>query len=394
MTHKINLSAEELQEEVTIRLKNVIDPDYYIYDDADEDEDFGVDECDLEVVDSEDSAGWSDVLLTGSLWDMLTSEKEVVRVAIAEAGLALDILVKDPSEEVREAVARQGYGVDELVNDPSFRVRRALVHGGYALDILVKDPNPLVRAAMASCGHEIETLKNDPVSTVRFAALNYERESKAKTSTRFINDDIKVDTHLNASEISKEELKEIVLKAALMNDWVKDNLENWGKDSRQFLRAAVMTVFRTLGDDNIYRLTDDVYAVSEESFGHYYELAENHLLGLRTLENGVSFWGFLTDNNVWNVGDPGTFAVLYHDGKRIRLYTPVCGNDINTYMMTSLGMEAHVICKNDFAAYQKVYDEGLAHEMCDAYLAEYDLVRDTVAHNWDAIKDELERVFR
>lgn len=55
-------------------------------------------------------------------------------------------------------------------------------------------------------------------------------------------------------------------------------------------------------------------------------------------------------------------------------------------------MEAHVIL-TDWAAYQAAFASGFAQEMCDAYLAEYDLTRDTVPHNWAAIKEELERVF-
>ena len=40
-----------------------------------------------------------------------------IRVAVAEQGYGLDILVNDKNANVRAAVARQGYGLDILVKN-------------------------------------------------------------------------------------------------------------------------------------------------------------------------------------------------------------------------------------------------------------------------------------
>lgn len=379
----------DLQKVVTVRLKDAIDPDYDLYD-YDDEEEFGVDGCDMEIVDSK-KAGWQDVLLTGELRNLLDSDKALVRIAIAEAGLALDILINDPCEDVRIAVAKQQYGLNVLINDPHFRVRCALVYLGCGIDILVNDPDSKVRKCVAECGHHIEKLKNDTESIVRYAALNYERAVKAKTSTRFINDDFVAKSNsLRAAKISQEELKSKIMEITVGDSW----FDKMKQDSSEYRIQgwAVRAVFRKANKDNIYRLGDNIHSTQDLcACGH---MPTNHLLGWHTLENGLSFCGFLVDNNVWDVGDTGTFAVVYFDGKQLRSYTPVCGNDINLKYKTSLGSEAHVLYKNDYKKYQEAGSSGEAAEMCDAYLAKYDLTRNTLVHNWDAIKKELETVFK
>ena len=61
--------------------------------------------------------------------DALLLKKDIgdenIRVAVAEQGYGLDVLVNDKDWFVRRAVAEQGYGLDRLVNDESEDVRQA-----------------------------------------------------------------------------------------------------------------------------------------------------------------------------------------------------------------------------------------------------------------------------
>lgn len=75
------------------------------------------------------------------LEQMLHSDDFSYRMAAAECGYGLDILVNDESPYVREEVARQGYGLDVLIHDTNPLVRLAVAKQGYGLDILVNDEN-------------------------------------------------------------------------------------------------------------------------------------------------------------------------------------------------------------------------------------------------------------
>ncbi len=53
---------------------------------------------------------------------MIDDEDWRIRVAVAEQGYGLDVLVHDEDCDVRLAVAQQGYGLDVLVHDQNFYV--------------------------------------------------------------------------------------------------------------------------------------------------------------------------------------------------------------------------------------------------------------------------------
>lgn len=107
-----------------------------------------------------------------------------VRIAVAENGYCLEILINDKSPRVRAAVAKHQYNLDILISDNNWMVRKQLALNGYKLDILIKDRNPYVRAAVASMGYGLDILVDDPDPIVRteVAHQNYDLE-------KLLNDD-------------------------------------------------------------------------------------------------------------------------------------------------------------------------------------------------------------
>jgi len=55
--------------------------------------------------------------------ELVYSSSNTVRAAVANTGLALDILINDRSWKVRRAVAKQRYGLDKLIYDENILVR-------------------------------------------------------------------------------------------------------------------------------------------------------------------------------------------------------------------------------------------------------------------------------
>ena len=104
------------------------------------------------------------------LEQMLKSEDWRVRLAVAEQGYGLDILVNDENWRIRKVIAEQGYRLDILINDNDSDVRMAVAEQGYGLDILINDEDWLVRLIVAEQGHELEKLINDEDLNVRKVA--------------------------------------------------------------------------------------------------------------------------------------------------------------------------------------------------------------------------------
>lgn len=84
-----------------------------------------------------------------------------VRAALAQSGYELDKLLDDKDETVRIAVACTGYGADRLANDPSVAVRMELAVNAYKPYILCSDQSPAVRATVAIHGFELGRLSKD-----------------------------------------------------------------------------------------------------------------------------------------------------------------------------------------------------------------------------------------
>lgn len=102
--------------------------------------------------------------------DILVHDKDCdIRIAVAEQDYGLDILIKDESCFVRCAVAEQGYGLDKLVHDEDCDVRAAVAEQGYELDKLICDESCCVRVAVAKQGYRLDRLIDDENEYVRRA---------------------------------------------------------------------------------------------------------------------------------------------------------------------------------------------------------------------------------
>jgi len=97
----------------------------------------------------------------------ITSKNSYIRMAVAEQGYGLDVLINDEDHWVRAAVAKQGYGLDILIDDADCLVRQAVAEQGYGLDVLINDAYSWVRAAVARQGYGLDILINDKNSAVR-----------------------------------------------------------------------------------------------------------------------------------------------------------------------------------------------------------------------------------
>lgn len=65
------------------------------------------------------------MMINASNWQQFVHDKDVtVRIAVAQQGYGLDILVNDEDPLVRAEVAFQGYALDILKNDPKYDVRK------------------------------------------------------------------------------------------------------------------------------------------------------------------------------------------------------------------------------------------------------------------------------
>ncbi len=110
---------------------------------------------------------------------LIYSEQDDVRLAVAEQGYGLDVLVRDKSLLVRAAVAKQGYGLDILIRDEDWQVRATVAKQGYGLDVLVHDEDWYVRLAVAEQGYGLNELVHDQNFYVSEAAKEMAVRSKA-----------------------------------------------------------------------------------------------------------------------------------------------------------------------------------------------------------------------
>lgn len=115
----------------------------------------------------------------------------------------------------------------------------------------------------------------------------------------------------------------------------------------------------------------------------------NCLLGLHTLENGLSFFGYALASD-WS---HPVFYIIYFDGERLHGYMPSCGNLVNFDTMSAIGMED----ESDFARRQNEEsynttgkDKYEPDELFAQYLSKYEIQSiDQLVLNWSAIKADI-----
>lgn len=230
---------------------------------------------------------------------------------------------------------------------------------------------------------------------------------KGRENMRFINDDVKLKIGgRKAVKITKENLGKLILNKALHAPEAMVNVlgamdAKWyeGCEYCQFLQLVT-----ALMSDSTIQKDNKFQTYAENVCGHEYvqdeEEVGNHLMGMHTLDNGLTFFGFAVGGD-WGLP---VYMIIYSDGKTLRLYTPSCGNSVNLDFKCALGSE-DVNC-NDADKIVKKYKKlgiypGDEKFLMDSegpavtYLAKYDISEDAffdgfVPYNWDAIKRDIE----
>ena len=199
---------------------------------------------------------------------------------------------------------------------------------------------------------------------------------------RFFNDDVVLATNRTAVRISTEELREKIVQAAkncpISNDylpidgnpnnrridveWTKENITKY---PNQYLECCVSSFFAS--DDEDTEFTKDMgislfypSANFDPTLRPWILKASEHsllqILGLHTLENGLSFLGFTIADD-----DSGSFvAIAYWDGTKVRIYTPRWGNDVDGLNLCSWGQnyrhKKEYYAKYGFVPDDTIYD--------------------------------------
>lgn len=229
---------------------------------------------------------------------------------------------------------------------------------------------------------------------------------------RFINDDNTVKANARkAARISINDLQRLMFERVMQvnSSWYEDDINDYLHSvddikSDEGLVTAIKTLFfddPTIRQDNLYDLGSCDIAIpgvekySNASHDYYYNDGKygEMMFGWHTLPNGFTFLGFTTAEG----GCLDAFAILYFDGQKIRLYTPVRGNHINMAYQVVLGSEYED--QNIKASLvQRCRDanidvEALCGCICDMYVQLYtpEAESSNLPFYWDAMREDISK---
>lgn len=209
---------------------------------------------------------------------------------------------------------------------------------------------------------------------------------------RFINDDVKLKKGgRKAVKLTVHELEQKMIQAAQQFD--EDIVDEW---------EALCTLIEEDPHDDLKYLinTENITADASEDFGTI--IQGQSLVSSRTLENGLTFYGFEMGGD-WEYP---VFAICYYDGKKIRFYIPSYGNPVNLDFKTALHSETEsniVKLSSIIKKYQKlnlldksINETNLQHkmlhgeiDMAELYCQKYALTSEDIGFNFDAIKKDI-----
>jgi hypothetical protein len=227
----------------------------------------------------------------------------------------------------------------------------------------------------------------------------------------FVNSDAKIRCGgRKTTKISENELIELLFKRAVsvaediasLEDLIPEDEDELPEklsaeeilEDEQYSMAAIIS---TLMSDDSTVIHDNKYIVGTENVlvagdGE----PENHLMGLRTLSNGLTFYGFKIGAD-WEIP---IFMMLYYDGKSIRLYVPTYGNCVNTDLKCAFGSEIEYEIE-DGCKFEKTYRklgiwieksewDKIPQPLVTMYLNKYGISVNDLKCNWDAIREDIE----
>lgn len=211
------------------------------------------------------------------------------------------------------------------------------------------------------------------------------RKKKIEPKYTFVNMDKKLlkNGGRKAIKLSKDDFKkklyEIVAKTKLeyfdQNEEINENNVYY---RATYLPKVKKDISKILFDDeNIYFKEDGLSDVSWQ---------KPKLLGLHTLENGLTFIGY------WSGGDweELVFYIIYYDGKDFRGYIPSYGNLINFDTKTAFGSEGEN--ENISEIFSKKYATMTDENTIKFYHEKQGCNPEgnTIVPNFEAIKEDIE----
>lgn len=128
------------------------------------------------------------------------------------------------------------------------------------------------------------------------------------------------------------------------------------------------------------------YTTSKEDYWKH----EETLLGINTLENGLTFLGCIAGGD-WEYP---VFFIIYWDGKALRGYIPTYGNCVNLDFKTAFGSEGEyedldeevILKKPKYNDYDRKKDDLSSYYLkCEGLTED-----DDPDINWDAVKKDIE----
>lgn len=213
---------------------------------------------------------------------------------------------------------------------------------------------------------------------------------------RFLNDDVVIEAGTRtATKMSIEKLAEIMYDhAELTSDMPglftrfseRDLVENY-EEAVYGVVESLLRLDETIDKDNKYNVCPYHCTTEIHDFG--VDIG-SPLGGFRTIGD-LTFFGFFA-GDAWEYA---TFMVIYHDGKSLRLYTPVRGNFVNTDYNTALGREFDKSDEDILASFGMFGNE--TQTLADIYVQKYGYEKmelEKVGFNFDAIKEDIATVIK
>ena len=185
---------------------------------------------------------------------------------------------------------------------------------------------------------------------------------------------------LQENDYSEEEIEEII------NELWSVDFNSFGFSIAEYIdmNAQLMEDLSDIEFTNgmfWFEKPEDLDKLPEE----HREEAMSNLTGLHTLENGFSFIGcYGSDGEGYE--NTATFAIIYHDGEKLRAYQPLCGNLYNADTKASLGHNREDEDNEQDAKF-------LRKELNNPNISYSELVyfqgNDELNYNWDLIKKDI-----
>lgn len=199
----------------------------------------------------------------------------------------------------------------------------------------------------------------------------------------YINHSIKIKKNRKSYKISKDELKNKLMDEAKKYD---ENIEDYIQATNILLKSKfIIKDMKILANSENFTIKKDLI------FGK--TIKGDPLLGFHTLPNGFTFLGIQLGGD-WEYP---IFTILYDDGKKIRCYTPSCGNCVNLDFKCAFGSEGeyeNVDVNKILEKYReksiKFYnDTNFSTLYCRKFGLWDGLKDENFGFNWDAIKEDI-----